>query len=123
MKPLGKVLYRVFTLVYVLLAWVLFRAKNLTLAVNYILSMFYLKGNTLTEEYTAFLLRENWIFLLAALVMSINLRSLMDKDWVRKSSLYETARFLYGPALLLLLIVAVSFLVVGAHNPFIYFNF
>jgi alginate O-acetyltransferase complex protein AlgI len=115
--------YRIFTIVFVLLAWVLFRADNLSHAVNYMQSMFYLSGNTIIDGYTVFLFNENWIFLLASLLLSLDMKTMIHKVISRESRIYGAIRYIYAPILFVLMIVSVSFLVVGAHNPFIYFNF
>lgn len=119
----AKVLYRVFTLLCVVLGWVLFRAEGLGNAVNYGASMFGLAGNAAVDDLTIRYLSENWVYLLAAVLCSTPLFKYLKEKSQAKPLLGHTANGLTVVAYLGLFLFAVSFLVMGAHNPFIYFNF
>lgn len=107
----------------VVLGWVLFRAEGLGNAVNYGASMFGLAGNAAVDDLTIRYLSENWVYLLAAVLCSTPLFKYLKEKSQAKPLLGHTANGLTVVAYLGLFLFAVSFLVMGAHNPFIYFNF
>jgi hypothetical protein len=117
--------YRAFTLLAVLGGWVLFRAPGTGAAVQYGLTMLGLKGNPLFCDNVILTLREYGVFLLGALLCSTPLfRWLRVRvDRISAEPLRVLANAACACAYLFCFVWAVSFLVLGAHNPFIYFNF
>ena len=117
------VVYRCFTMLIVVLAWVLFRSDGLHHAVDYLLVMFG-RGVPLTDASAGFYLREYAIVFVAGIIGSLPLLPWMRKRMSGKSEkgylAYQVAG--YGVQLVLF-ILSVSFLVMNAHNPFIYINF
>lgn len=116
-------LYRCFTLLVIVLAWVLFRSDGLHHAADYLLVMFG-QGAPLTNASAGFYLREYAFVIIAGIIGSLPLlpwlRRRMAGKGDRANLAYQAAG--YGMQLVLL-ILSVSFLVMNAHNPFIYFNF
>jgi len=121
----AKAAYRVFTLLCVLLGWVLFRAEGGNAALQYGLSMLGLAGNSLTCDSTILTLREYWPFLLFGLLCSTELFKHIGAHLA--ASAKPVLRIAYNTGTVALyafgFLWAVSFLILGAHNPFIYFNF
>lgn len=116
-------LYRVLVLMIFILSPVFFRADTVGGALRYLASMF--GGNGVFIDNTAvFYFKEYGITLLAAVLCSTPLFKLLAE---RVSSKGEgAARAVTVGAYVIsgiLFIVCVSFLVIGAYNPFIYFNF
>lgn len=113
-------LRRVFTLLMVLMAWVLFRAEDLGTAWRYFGAMF--GANGAFDAETLFCLREYAVFLIAALAFAVP-TAVWVWHWVEKSRA-RSALEIVGAVLLMLLYAAViCYLVKGTYNPFIYFNF
>ena len=117
--------YRVFTLLCILFGRVLFRADGASAALRYAQSMFGLSGNALFSDVVILTLRDYWFFLLASLLCSTELFK-----WLRERIDGSKRRYIRVAANTLTVMLyafgfiwAVSFLVLGAHNPFIYFNF
>lgn len=114
-------LYRGFTLLCVLLSWVLFRAPSLQGALMYLRSMFGLNTpwpNQLASVY----FHEFRFFFLLAVLFAIPLKPMIlrriSSPWGR------TAVEWTSKALLLVgFFLSVASLSTGAYNPFIYFNF
>ncbi|GHV25973.1 hypothetical protein FACS18948_0600 [Clostridia bacterium] len=122
----AQVGYRVFTLICVMLGWALFRAKDLPAAWGYMRSMFGASGNPLTSVDVIYSLREYWFFFAAAILCSTDifrrLRSRLDD--LQERVWYARVADVFSVALSLALFIwSVSFLILGAHNPFVYFNF
>ena len=114
--------YQIFTMLAVIVGWVLFRADSLRAAGNYLLTMFGLNGAALVDAMAVFHFREYLVPLCAGLLCSTPIfRWLREKMEARG---WETAYGLCdGLVQLVLFAVGLSCLVMKAHNPFIYFNF
>lgn len=128
---LKGILWQVFSVFCIAFGWVIFRANGLHGAFRYIKGMFGLNGNEFIKAQTVFYGREYIFLILITALFSVPL-----SDWIknRLSKLQENgkASFLIkiaassGIEIMLyctLFLFSVSYLVMGAHNPFIYFNF
>ena len=118
----GKGLYTLLTLLIVNAGWVLFGAESFAGALTQLGAMLGIRAAA-PSALAGFLLRESWVFLAAGVLFSTPLasRGLAKLRAGREDKplliLGETALYL------LLLVLCVSYLAMGSHNPFIYFNF
>lgn len=116
--------YRVITLLVVVVGWVLFRAENLSQAVHYIKTMFAMGNASFWCQNATFYIRENALLFIIGILCAVpffkGITEIMEKKNEKMSVL---CGHLDVTVQLLLFIVSVSFLVMNAHNPFIYFNF
>lgn len=121
----GKILYRAFTLLMVLLGWVLFRSDNLTQAGAYLRTMFGLNHRELWDDTVIFYLRDYGRALLVGLLCSTPVFSWLKKkaSGDRKGGRAAVAEAVSWTLQLALFLCSVGALLMGAHNPFIYFNF
>ncbi len=122
-----RFLWRIFTLLMVNFEWVLFNAKSLKHGLRYILAMLGDSGQgaALADPAVLRILREQGPAMVLGILLATPIIGVLKK-WFRKQKpgLVRHAAFGCGLAALLgLFLVAVSELIVGAHNPFIYFNF
>ncbi len=121
LSTLPGVLYRCFTLLCVMLGWVAFRADNLRQAWRYLKAMLGLAGNAVVDLCAVRCLYDYKLLLLIALIcctpVVVNLKNRLR---TRGGIVVDAA---YDMALVCLVIAAVSCLVMGGNNPFIYFNF
>lgn len=117
---IGKMLYRVATLLVVILGWVLFGAHDFSSAVYQIGCMFGCGIKSMWDASASFNFSENWIILSFAVLCSTPI----VKTCIGRFPLSNASRST-GKAvlLLLLLLLSVSFLVMNSYNPFIYFSF
>ena len=114
--------YRLVTFLAVMFCWVVFRADSITSAGSYLASMLGFSGNPLSDGDWLFYSREYLILIVFALVFCTQLPH-AAAERVRsklKASVFEAAR---AVAYVFLFAVCISYLVIGSHNPFIYFNF
>ena len=121
----GQAVYQAFTLLAVLLGWVLFRAENLAQAGDYLRTMFGLNGGALADDQLIFYGREYLSVLVAGILCATPLLARMKE---RLAGPGEGPRAAAAEALtwviqLALFLCSVGALLMGAHNPFIYFNF
>lgn len=124
-KIKSKLLKHVYTLLIVNAGWVVFRADDLYQAGRFFLNMLGMNNNGFYSDTAVMLLRENWVFLLLGIVFSMPVaRNMNEILYANQKSFVNTFyTLLYPVAMLLLLLVSVSYLASGTYNPFIYFNF
>lgn len=121
-----KILYRIFTLLSVLVGWVLFRAPGLKAAIRYLLSMLALKGNPILSVDVKFYFREYLFLLILGLIVSTDIPKKIleklksNKDKKIRINIVKTLEIL---VLLFSFIWSLSYIILGSYNPFIYFNF
>ena len=109
----------VYTLFFVVMGWVLFRAESLSAAVTYMKNMFGVGADGLSCDKVVFYLSENKFEFVFALLFCIPVfRYLPEKVKNGKIS-----NVVYPIVLMVMFIFSVSSIVKGAYNPFIYFNF
>jgi len=110
----------IYTMLFVVLGWVLFRAENLTGAVRYVLAMFGIGASGLLDAKAAYYMAEYKLFFLLAIAASLPIAGWLGKA---KEHLDGAISVLYPVWIIGVYAVAVSFIVKGGYNPFIYFNF
>ncbi len=107
-----------YTLIIVLIGWVLFRSSSLEYAVNYIKLMFDISSFS-PDTNTLLIMKENiTIFIIAILSATPIIKKISDK-FSGKDILYGIETFIY----IILFIINITFIVTSQYNPFIYFNF
>ena len=109
-----RAIYQPFTMLMVMLGWVLFRSDSIGAAGNYLAAMF--GGATLMDGPAIFWSREMIVPLLCALggcTPMLKLKFLACNWLVVVGYAVQFALF----------VLSISCLVMNAHNPFIYFNF
>ena len=114
----SRVLYMIFTLLSVVLGWVIFRADTLSYAMRYIKAMFS-PFHPLIDSSAIMYIGENATFFVFAFLCSLPL-----KQWIfKKKKVSKGLSFLGDIILVALMIMSVSYLNTKSVNPFIYFNF
>ena len=116
--------YRVFVLLAVVLGWVIFRAEGLRSGLAYWKAMFGLRGSALIDDTFGFYLREYGVILAAGLICSTPVFRVCGEKLQSAGEKYgELWGWGVGACQMILFVVGISFLIMNAHNPFIYFNF
>jgi len=115
--------YRVVTLLVVLLGWVIFRAESMGAGMAYIGAMFG-TGQAVADAEFLFWLREYRVILAAGILCAMPIVAGLKK-WLsaKNERLAAVCGYVGCGVQFLLFVVGVSYLVMNAHNPFIYFNF
>ena len=110
-------MYRIFTLVIILLCWILFRADNIQMAYSYIAAMF-CPGNFFVNTDTTWLYLSEFRFeLIIGILLSI------PCSYRIICKIKEHIPVLYYISEYLLFFISISYLMKGTYSPFIYFNF
>ena len=118
-----RVLRYVYTMVFVCLGWLVFRAESMTAAWEYLRNMLGIGTAALDDTFWYYI--DNYVvFVIAAAVFALPIA-----PWLRKkidalpSSPKAACNVLYTVGIFALFLVAISYIVKGSYNPFIYFNF
>ena len=118
-----KFLWAVLSLFCINFLWVIFNAHSLRSGISYCLGMcgFY-KTSWAIDPNLIYFVREYGIFLAFGIVFSTPIAKLCAQKTGERIS--ENVRAVILPlGYCFIFLWAVSFVLVGAHNPFIYFNF
>ena len=108
-----------YTMVFVLLGWVLFRAETIGRAARYIFSMFGLRGNALVDSaFTAYISQNLLLLVVGCVLCTPIFRTLRQR--IKPNLVLD---LLHSLLLIGLFILSIASLVSGAYDPFIYFNF
>jgi alginate O-acetyltransferase complex protein AlgI len=120
-NSLRRYAWQAFSMLMVLLGWVLFRAEGMTNGIRYGFSMIGI-GAPLSSNDAVFYSREYIVVFAAAILCSTPVFRRL-KEYVEQTRWIWVADILKAMGYAVLLLFSVSYLVMGAHNPFIYFNF
>ena len=112
-------LTRVYTLMFVILGWVTFRAKTIGDAFDYYKSMFGMNNNRLADGVFAAWISQYAVIIVCAIIFSTPLVRIASRRLIGQK-LYEYMKVF---ACCTLFVLSVASLVSSSYNPFIYFNF
>ena len=119
----GKCLYRVFTLLAVNFLWVIFGAEGLRKGFEYIKVMVSFPANSLADFRARFLIKDNIVFILAAIVLCFPIIPWLADKFKNNRMTYFIGNLLLIAVNSMLFIWAASYVVAGQNNPFAYANF
>ncbi len=123
-RKVPAVLYQIFTMLMVIFGWVLFRAVNISSAGRYLSAMLGFGSSQFIDAKTLHYILSFGIIIIAGIIASVPLTKFIKERISAKYSLggaiCDTVTYVIQ---LVLFVTSVSFLVMNAHNPFIYFNF
>jgi len=117
-----KYAWQVVTMLCVGFGWVLFRVEGLHSAVSYVKLMFGLQNNLFVNAETLFYIREYACITLIAIIFSVPVLRYLEEYVCRRNKKW-ILEIVESIVYVILFLFAISYLVTGAHNPFIYFNF
>ena len=121
-----RMFWQFFTLICVNFGWVIFNSPTLKYGIQYCLSMIgFYNTSFIIDERLIYYMSQYWFFILIAVIFSTPVVKVLEqKISESKSSMLQIVNSIVIPlGYAFVFIWAVSFLVLGAHNPFIYFNF
>ena len=104
--------------------WVIFRANNLAHAIDYLKTMIGMNGSAIFDRDFVFYLREYMIYIIFGCLCSTPVfRNLRGRTACVNPALETIIYSTHSILQLILFVIRFSFLIMNAHNPFIYFNF
>ncbi|MBQ2115680.1 MAG: MBOAT family protein, partial [Lachnospiraceae bacterium] len=115
----------IYTMVLVIIGWVIFKSTGLGTAVLYIKAMFGIGAKGLIDKAVFAYIAQNWIYFVLAIVGCAPLMPYIDKKMNKDKdgAAAMVWNIFYAIAIIICLVVSVSFISNNAYNPFIYFNF
>ncbi len=123
LERLPSVFRHMYSLILIVLGWVIFAIEDLGQVGTYMSMMLGVSGTFTDDAFFYFLQTRSWFFLFCILgstplpaKIAALVRDKLDR-WDVLYGLLETA------VLLVIMIVSVAFLVSGSYNPFLYFRF
>ena len=119
LQKMPSVLRRLYTLLVVVLGFVLFNAESLTQAGSDIAGMFGFSGLPLVSAETLYYLRSYAVLFILGFVGATPL----VRDTARKLGQKKLGAILEPAVLIILLLVCTGYLVDGSFSPFLYFRF
>lgn len=121
LKKIPSIFSHIYTLIIVIIGWVIFDTTTLSDAGNYLKIMFGFSNNIFIDNLSKYILTNNFIILLLGLICSTKLIKICTNKI--KSALKENDIFLIATINLLILIISTAYLVGASYNPFLYFRF
>jgi alginate O-acetyltransferase complex protein AlgI len=109
----------IYTMVLVIIGWVIFRSTGLGTAFLYIKAMFGIGAKGICDKAVWAYIAQNWIYFVFALIGCAPLVPAID----RKLKDNKVWNMVYVVTVVAIMVVSVSFISNNAYNPFIYFNF
>lgn len=122
LSGLGKKNYwwgHIYTMVFVIIGWVIFRSTGMGTAMLYIKAMFGIGAKGFMDKAVWAYIAQNWIWFVFALIGCAPIMPRIDE----KLGKYKAWNIVYAVGIVVILVVSVSFISNNAYNPFIYFNF
>lgn len=119
LNKIPKLLQHMYLLLIVVFGWVLFSQPSLTEALEYMKIMVGLGGYPLTNGYFTFYLKEYWLELSIAIILSAPTLKYIKS----KINIQNIIDIIKPIGLISIFMITVIYLVNSTFNPFIYFNF
>lgn len=116
----AKVFNWIYTILFVVCGWVLFRANSITDALIYLKSMFGFNYNVFCDETFKQFFLQIFVYLVFGILFSFPFIAKVSKK-IKKYSLFYDVTYII--VMIVLLVASVSNIVSDSYNPFIYFNF
>lgn len=122
---LTNIVKRIYTLLTVMLAWVIFRSDNMSDAMAYIKGMIPgIGGMGIDSQAALAYLKQNAVYYITAVILCMPVRRALEgymaKRTIPVKRVYE---ILYGVLISAGFLLSVTFIYNNSYNPFIYFNF
>lgn len=109
----------IYTMILVILGWVIFRATNISEAFTYIKAMFGIGAKGFMDKSVWAYIKQNWLYYIFAVVSCMPIMKKLDEK-LKENKIWQ---IVYTVGIVAILFTSVSFVINNAYNPFIYFNF
>lgn len=108
-----------YTMILVLISWVLFALNDGEAITAYLRAMFSLNGNAVADHTSLYLLANYAMLLIVLVLASLPLGKKLFHRYVQGKKLYALVPFV----LAILLLASTAYIVDASYNPFLYFRF
>lgn len=114
---------RAYSLFFLMILWVIFRAENIIQAGSYLSDMFLFWKHGFFSSYVMMFLKENLLFFFAGILFSIPVAKKVNERMFGRKKDVLVLEWIYPFVITALFLVCICYLLKGTYNPFIYFNF
>lgn len=115
LEKMPKAFQHLYTMIFVIFGWVLFRSETLSFGIDYIRTMLGLNGNQLISQTTIYYLMEYKVAFIIAIITSMPIYPWLNKRF--------NLQYIKPVFLIAMLTISVMYLITSTFNPFIYFRF
>lgn len=123
-NPFLKAFYRILSLLFINFTIVMFNSANITDGMHYILGMLGVYGTPFSLDANLLrYFREYGFTLVMGILFSMPVCAVLSRWCEKKKVLSATKSVVVPVGYAFIFLWSVSFLILGTHNPFIYFNF
>ena len=109
----------IYTLFFVVIGWVIFKAESLPAAFTYLGNMIGIGSNGLMDINFKFYSKENVYFFIFAAVFSFPIAQYINAKFGEN----KLVSAMYPVVITVVFVLALTYVIKGSYNPFIYFNF
>ncbi|MCM1540500.1 MAG: MBOAT family protein [Blautia sp.] len=120
---LFKGIWHIITFFIIMLGWVLFDTESISLSIQCYASMIGYYGNAFIDVAACAYLQEYAVYIFLGVLFAFPVAPMFGKLCYRRIWCGRIMDFVIPIGYMIVFLWAVSFLILGAHNPFIYFNF
>lgn len=119
-----RIFWQFFTLISVNFGWVIFNSVGISMGLRYCLGMMgYYNTNWVIDSNVIYFLREYGVYILMGIVFAMPVAGMLNMQIEKFETLNRIKLIVLPIGYGIVFLWAVSFLILGMHNPFIYFNF
>lgn len=109
----------VYTLIIVIMLWVVFRSSNISQAIQYLKNMFGIGAKSFVDHAFIFQAKNYWLLIVISIICCMPVSDFVKRK-CGESKLLEAVK---AAALMGCTISAISFICMRSYNPFLYFMF
>ncbi len=122
-KNIPNIFKHIYTLIIILIGWIIFRSDNLTICLNFIKNLFSFNMNYI--ENTIIYIETYYIYFILSIIFSIPIYPyIINKITnIKNKKLKILLEVLHYTFLIIIFIISIMFLAKSSYNPFIYFRF
>lgn len=114
-----KVINHVYSLLFIMIGWVLFRSDNIFQAFTYLGGMFGLQHNLFIDNVAKVYFKEFWIYFILGIIFCLPFtKKIYEK--LRDNKVFQFLLIIFA---IMILVLSISYINENIYNPFIYFNF
>ena len=111
----------IYTMFFVILAWVLFRASNISSAYQYIYIM--LVSNNVSADVFWLYWSNYWFYMILGFILCLKFNFFPQITTIQITESHLVKDFFEILTFIVLFFITICYVVRGGYNPFIYFNF
>ena len=120
-KKIPKFISHIYSLIFIILGWIIFACTSLSDILAYIKNMFL---GSLSSPMTIYVLSTNIIILIIMCIASTPFPKIVAKKAASKLRLSDEMKFIFkASAAMIVFVLSIAYLTGDSYNPFLYYRF